>query len=168
MFRANNRKPEAQSPEATTFASAYIAAVRLLSRRELSEAQIRQRLARRGYDEQSIDDAVVRLKSERAIDDERTASAIARTETGIKHRGPRRIRQQIQQAGISSAIADRAVKEAFDGLDADAVLEAALRKRLRTGAMIRDDREFARLYRFLTGQGFNADQVVRILDTRRK
>ncbi len=85
----------------------------MLGRRELSEAQIRQRLARRGHDPEAIDAAVARLLEERAIDDARVAGAIARTETGIRKRGRLRVRRKIESAGISPATARRAVDEVF-------------------------------------------------------
>ena len=69
----------------------YLDALKMLARRELSEAQVRQRLARRGHDPESIDAAVARLKGERAIDDARVAEAIARTETAAKRRGRLRV-----------------------------------------------------------------------------
>jgi len=148
--------------------SAYDDGLRMLARRELSELQVRQRLARKGHDRPSIDDAVARLREERAIDDARAAEAIARTETAVKRRGKLRVRRRIESAGISSAEARRAVNEAFGDIDADALLEAALAKRLRATASIKDDREFQRLYRYLIGQGFESDQVIRILRRRRK
>ena len=46
----------------------YLAALRMLARRELSEAQVRQRLARRQHDAAAIDDAISRLKDARSID----------------------------------------------------------------------------------------------------
>src|SRR3712207_7389408 len=46
-------------------------------RRELTEHQVRQRLTRRGYDVDSIDAAIARLKADRSLDDERAAKAIA-------------------------------------------------------------------------------------------
>ena len=49
----------------------------MLGRRELSEAQVRQRLAKRGHDEAAIDAAVTRLKSDRSLDDVRVAGATA-------------------------------------------------------------------------------------------
>jgi regulatory protein len=148
--------------------TAYVAALKLLARRELSEAQVRQRLARKGFEGDTVDEAIAKLKAERAIDDARVAEAIARTETAVKRRGKLRVRRQIESAGISSAEARRAVNEAFEDLDPNALLEAALAKRLRAAASIKDDREFRRLYRFLVGQGFDSDQVMRILDKRRK
>ena|SRR5688572_20379063 len=132
----------------------------MLARRELSEAQIRQRLARRGESQDSIEEAIARLKSERSIDDERVAGAIARTETGVRKRGKRRVLQQIQAAGIAKSIASRAVDEAFQDLDADALLAASLAKRLRGRDRIADDREFQRLFRYLSAQGFDADRIL--------
>jgi len=148
--------------------SCYIDGLKMLARRELSEAQIRQRLARKGHDEDAIDDAVARLKAERAIDDARVAEAIARTETTIKRRGKLRVARQIESAGIARATARRAVDDVFADVDADALLAAALAKRLRGAASIKDDREFQRLYRYLIGQGFEADQVMRALTARRR
>jgi regulatory protein len=139
---------------------AYIDALKMLARRELSEAQVRQRLARRDHDSDLIDQAVGRLKEDRAIDDQRVAEAIARSETSVRKRGKLRVKRKIESAGIGAATARRVVDEVFGALDADGLLEAALAKRLRHGKAIADDREFNRLYRYLIGQGFEADRVL--------
>jgi regulatory protein len=140
----------------------------MLGRRELSEAQIRQRLARREHDDEDIDAAVARLLDERAIDDTRVAEAIARTETAFRKRGRLRVRRKIESAGIAPATARRAVDEVFGSLDGDELLESALAKRLRRGAGIADERDFNRLYRYLIGQGFEPDRVMSLLKKRRK
>jgi len=140
----------------------------MLGRRDLSEAQIRQRLARREYDPDTIDEAVARLIEERAIDDNRVAQAIARMETGIRKRGKLRVRRKIESAGISPATAKRALDEVFGALVDDDLLAAALAKRLRRGAGVGDEREFNRLYRYLVGQGFEPQRVLAILRQHRK
>ena len=139
--------------------SAYLAGLKMLARRELSEAQVRQRLARRDYDAEAVDAAIAKLKDNRSLDDVRVAGAIARTETGIRKRGRLRVRRQIEAAGIAPSIAERAVNEVFDTLDTDALLAAALQKRLRGRDRIADQREFARLFRYLLGQGFESDRI---------
>ena len=140
----------------------------MLARRELSELQVRQRLARKGHEPDSIDDAVARLLEERAIDDARVADAIARTETAVRKRGKVRVRMQIERAGIAKATAKRAADEAFDGIDDDALLDAALAKRLRGRDAVADDREFQRLYRYLVSQGFESDRALKALNLRRR
>lgn len=146
---------------------AYLDALRMLARRELSEAQIRQRLARRNHDADAIDAAVGRLKDERALDDRRVADAIARLETGVRRHGRLRVRRAIEQAGIDRVTARRAVDDAFAGLDSDALLDEAIARRLRGRTHVEDDREAARLYRYLVGQGFEPDRALRALDARR-
>lgn len=140
----------------------------MLARRELSEAQVRQRLGRRGHDPSDIDDAIARLRDERALDDARVAAAIARTETSIKRRGRLRVRLQIERAGIARDVAQRAVNDVFTDVDDDALIHASLSRRLRHGATIDSDRTFERLYRYLIGQGFDSDRVVALLRKRRR
>jgi len=144
----------------------YAAALAMLARRELSEAQLRQRLARRLHHPEAIDDAIARLKAERSLDDERTARMIARSEVGLKKRGRHRVRQQIEAAGIAPSIARRVLDETFSTIDADGLLNEALDRRLRGAARIEDDRQFHRLYRQLVAQGFDADRVLALLRAR--
>jgi regulatory protein len=148
--------------------AAYLDGIKMLSRRELSEAQVRQRLARREYSADAIDLAVQRLRDERALDDARVAEVIARMETGIRRRGRIRVRLQIERAGIDRAIATKALDEVFGALDDDALLEASLNKRLRGREPVQDDREFDRLFRYLIGQGFEADRISARLRTLRR
>src|SRR6266568_3866056 len=97
---------------------AYVDGLKMLARRELSEAQVRDRLARRGYQSAAIDDA-------------RVAEAIARTETSLRARGKRRVRLRIEQAGIAAATAGRAIDQAFETVDEDAQIETVLNRRLK-------------------------------------
>ena len=143
----------------------YLTALKMLARRELSEAQLRQRLLRRQHDPDAIDAALTRLKSERSLDDERVAGAIARSETNLKKRGRFRVTRQIEAAGIASSIAKRVVDETFAAIDGDALLMQALARRLRGRTRIEDDREFQRLYRYLVAQGFEPDRVMALLRT---
>ena len=138
----------------------YLVALKMLAGRELSEAQLRQRLARRGESRDSIDEAIGRLKADRSLDDERVARAIARSQATGRHRGRRRVLQQIEAAGIAKSTAARAVDEVFQDLDPDSLLAASLSKRLRGRERIADDREFQRLYRYLTAQGFDTDRIL--------
>jgi SOS response regulatory protein OraA/RecX len=123
---------------------------------------------RKGHDQDAIDDAVDRLRQERAIDDARVADAIARTETATKRHGKLRVRMQIERAGIARETAKSAVDDAFEAIDDEALIEASLAKRLRGRTAIEDDREFQRLYRYLTAQGFESDRIMKALTARRR
>ena len=146
--------------------SAYSDAVRMLARRELSEAQIRQRLARRDHSADAIDAAVERLREQRAIDDTRVAEAIARTQILSKRRWGPRAEQYIVRAGISRETARRVAREVTQSVDPDTQIEAALAKRLRGREPIADDKQLRRLYRYLVGQGYETDRIIRVLRSR--
>ena len=153
--------PKAQGPKLK--ASAYVDGLQMLARRELSEAQVRQRLLRKGHDAEAVDAAVDRLRGERAINDERAAEAIAQAETRAHRRGKLRVRRQIEQAGIAPATARHAIDEVFEGIDDEALLEEALARRLKGRERLADEAEFRRLFRYLVGQGFEPDRVMAIL-----
>ena len=143
--------------------AAYVDGLKLLARRELSEAEVRRRLERRGHDADAIDAAVARLLEEHAIDDRRVAEAIARTESSVRRRGRLRVQRRIESAGIAGAVARRAVDEVFADIDPDALLASSLAKRLGGRDEVAGEAEFRRLYRYLIGQGFEPDRVVNAL-----
>jgi len=147
---------------------AYVAGLTLLARRELAEAQLRQRLARRKFEADDIDAAVARLREERAIDDRRTALACARTELRVKHRGRARVVRQIESLGIARDLAREAVAEVFGEIDERELLEQALDRRLRHGMKLTDPAVFRRLHRYLLGQGFDSERVITLLRRRAK
>jgi SOS response regulatory protein OraA/RecX len=139
----------------------------MLSQRELSEDQLRARLVRRGHPDDEVDTAVARLRAEGAVNDTRAAEAIAHTETALRRRGRLRVKREIERAGIAPEIARQAVEAAFETLDDGALLEETLTRRLRGDRTIADERELARLFRYLVGQGFEPDQVLIALRKRK-
>jgi regulatory protein len=134
----------------------------MLGQRELSEAQIRIRLLRRGCEPEAISEALERLKKDRTLDDGRVARAAARLEAGIRHRGPARVRQRLQAMGLASDLVQKAVAETFEDVSEQALLDAAFERRLR-GRLPADldEKARARLVRGLVGQGFSLGAVLR-------
>src|SRR6187549_1425958 len=110
--------------------SAYDDAVKLLARRAYSRRAIEERLAAKGHDRQRVDEALARLSSSGAVDDE----AYARRFIALrgKARGRERLLAELAAAGIEPGVAARALAEATDEGerdDEDALL-SALRRRL--------------------------------------
>ncbi len=141
----------------------YIAGLTLLAKRELSEAQLRQRLLRKGHTAEAVEQAVTRLKTERALDDARVAEAIGRFEMALRGRGQRRARQRMRSVGIDARTVERAVDLVYADADPETLIDRALAKRLRGRTTVTDERERARLYRYLIGQGFESDRVIAAL-----
>jgi regulatory protein len=140
---------------------AFAVALTLLAARELSESQLRARLIRRKFDSGDVDDAIARLRADGTLNDRRVALALARMESAIKHRGRARVIQKVRQAGIHGDIAADAVREVFEDVDENALLDRALERRLR-GKSPRDldERGRARVVRALAAQGFSLERIL--------
>ena len=143
-------------------ADAYIVALTMLSRRELSEAQIRTRLVRREFEDDEIEAAVERLRQDGTLNDRRVALAAARLESTVRHRGRSRVLQKLRSLGIDGEVAEAAVNEVFEEVDEGALLDRAFERRLR-GLDPRhlDDKGRARILRGLAAQGFTFDAIMR-------
>src|SRR4029453_2562571 len=100
-------------------ADAYLTGLKLLAGRELSEAQIRTRLARRKFEPDEIDAAGSRLQGGGARDDRRAAFAGARPGAHIKRHGRLRALRRLQVLGIDRRLARAAVAEVFADLNED-------------------------------------------------
>jgi len=145
-------------------ADAYLTALTMLSRRELSEAQVRTRLARREFEDDDIEAAVERLRQEGTLNDRRVALAAARLESTVRHRGRARVMQKLRTLGIDGDVAESAVSEVFEEVDEGALLDRAFERRLRGQApKDLDDKGRARIVRGLAGQGFSIEAVLKRL-----
>lgn len=143
---------------------AYIAALNMLSARELSEAQLRTRLTRRKLDPTDISAALARLKQDGTLNDRRVARAIARMESEIKHRGRARVIQKIRQAGIDADTAEDAVREVFEDVDENDLLARAMDRRLRGKSRHDlDEKHRAKIIRALLAQGFRLENILKRL-----
>ena len=151
--------------------SAHTAGLELFARRELSVEGVRARLEHRGYSPDDIAEALGRLLESGALDDRRVARAYARTAVTVKGRGRLRVNQELLQMGIRQDIAAEALGEVFGELDERALIDAAIRKKLRGRPAPGDQGEQVRLYQFLMRQGFSPSGVstaLRKYRTRRR
>jgi regulatory protein len=139
--------------------SAYIDALHLLGRRELSVRQLRERLIDREHDRDEIERAIEHLLETRALDDRRVAAAYIQTALKVKGRGRLRIQRELQQMGIPREVATEAIAHALGDVDERALITKALQKKLRGGKTITSSSEYARVYQYLMRQGFSTAAV---------
>jgi len=140
--------------------SAYLDGLRLLSRRELSVADLRARLLGREHPAGEVDAAIAHLLETRALDDARVARAFARTSASVKGRGRLRVMRELSQMGIAKEVAGEALSEVFGDLDERSLIARALQKKMRGKPKAVDRTEGARLYQYLMRQGFSPAAIV--------
>ncbi|MEO6238240.1 MAG: RecX family transcriptional regulator [Vicinamibacterales bacterium] len=148
--------------------TAYVDALHMLGRRELSVQQIRDRLIERQHSREDVDRAIDLLIENRALDDARVAGAYVRTAIRIKGRGRLRIQRELQMMGIAKDVAAAALADAFGEVDERTLIAKALQKKLRSNQQISTSAEYARVFQFLMRQGFSPASVTAVLRARRK
>jgi len=136
------------------------AAMNLLSRREHSLDELRQKLQRRFDNAAMLENQLQRLADENLQSDARFAESFARQRAGRGY-GPSRVRQEMRQKGIS----DNAIAQAFETAELDwwALAEAAFRKKFGEPARV-EMKEKAKRMRFMQYRGFSADHYQHLFD----
>ena len=95
-------------PDAALERKAFEAAVRALSHKARTEAELRMLLAERGFAD-AVEDVVLRLQEMDELDDARFAALYAADKRELRGWGPERIRVALVQRGIAEGIAAAAV-----------------------------------------------------------
>ncbi len=157
----------AAAPPSTVQAACALA-LAWLAGRDLSAAEIRLRLHRRGCPDGVIGGAIEELRRARAVDDERVAMSRARVESMVRGRGRERVLLRLRSIGIDADTARRAVDAVFKDVDEEILLDRALNRRLRPPtARIHTPAQYRRLFSALVRQGFGPAAVRKALDARR-
>jgi regulatory protein len=140
-------------------------ALGLLSRRALSEGEIRSRLAAKGFTEAQANAALIRLRELGLVDDPALCANLARRYRDIRRLGPRRIAGALLVRGFPRELVEQSVRAVSRPEEEQAAAFAALAKKFRGG--IPEGREgAAKAYRFLSRRGFSPGacrQAIRVL-----
>ena len=127
-------------------------ALHFLGYRARSRREVRDRLRRYGYGEETVEGVVGRLEDLGYLDDEE----FARTATREKARryGPRRVSADLRRSGVDAELAQNVVDEEFAGRsELEEARSAAARRYNRGGS----DAEARRVYGFLVRRGYSSD-----------
>jgi len=142
----------------------YTTGLSLLARRELTSTQLRDRLVKKGFTPEAVNDTIQRLIEEGALDDRRTADIYARQAALVKHRGPRRAILDIVAIGIAQDIAREVVSQTYEEVNTRLVIQRALNRRLN--GRVQNRAQFQKLYQYLVRQGFDGPLVYSVLKKR--
>ncbi len=140
----------------------------MLSRRELSVQQLRDRLLDREHTREDVEAAIERLLDDGSLDDARVARAYINTAVRTKGRGRLRIQRELREMGIAKEVISEALAESFADVDERSLIAKALQKKLRGKTKIDSPAEYARTYQYLMRQGFSPAAVTAALRKYRK
>lgn len=132
-------------------------ALRYLSQREHSRAELQRKLARHAEDAGEIAGVLDELEARGFIDHQRVAESVAHRR-GARF-GASRVKQELQALGLEP----RHVAEALAGLRATELDRAREVWRRKFGALPQSPDERAKQSRFLAARGFGGDVIRRVL-----
>jgi len=141
-------------------ASARSSALRLLSRREYTTSELRQKLLDRDLPEADVDEALRALTTSRILDDRRAGAAHIRTASRIKGRGRLRIQRELEARGLDRALIRELLAELDPADELAAIRRFATRKRLPATLTPAERR---RVFQQLLRRGFSADAIAKAL-----
>ncbi len=150
------------------------AALNLLSHRQRSRTELRDRLVRKGYAPEIAEDVVGDMVERGYLDDAAFAESFVRDRVRLRPRGRRRLLDELRTKGVTEAIAGKAVEQVFgqeDVSDTELASQAArawARRSLRgpASSLSREERDRARrrLYAYLARRGFAGEPLRRAMD----
>ena len=103
-------------------------ALNLLSYRPRSRAEVRRRLAQKGYEEETVEEALDRLTRAGLLDDRAFAHYWVENRFQFNPRGVAVLRQELWQKGVDQAIVEEVLAEYDEETAAARAAEAAVRR----------------------------------------
>jgi regulatory protein len=152
--RARNGPRAAPAERAADPTAARATAIALLARRDHGAAELREKLADKGFEPQAAAEAITGLAAEGAVDDARYAQNYVAYHA-TRGQGPLRIAADLRARGVPAELIEVALDS---GPDWPALAREVRRRRF--GRVPPGDwRETARQARFLQYRGFSADHI---------
>ena len=139
--------------------SAKSVAVRLLSRREHSAFEIRDKLRQRDFDELEIEQTIIELQQGGWLSDERFAEAYIRMRQ-LKGFGPIRISIELNERGVKESIVDDFLQ--VDDKVWQQTLEQQYLKKYKNKPIV-DYNDRAKRIRFLQYRGFALNVIYQLV-----
>lgn len=147
----------------------YYQAQDILSRRDHSEAEVRDKLRRKKFTDSQIDPVIAWLKEKQLLDDQRFATTYIENTVLFKPVGPRWLKMKLRSKRVADGVIEAALSEAFVGNRETQLLQQAAamwRRSHRSPASdsLKDARLYQqRLYRFLVSRGFSSGKISDLL-----
>jgi regulatory protein len=146
-------------------AALYEYAVKALGRHMRTEVELRRLIQLRAepgeLGQAATKSVITRLREHGYMNDAAFAETYTRLRQENEKLGSRRVRQQLSQKGVPSALAQEAVDARYAGTDEEALARQHLeRKRIRKPE---NEKETARVVRRLATAGFSTAVIYRIL-----
>ena len=153
--RTENRGQHVSLPAEKSYRQAMNSAVRILTHRDHSAYELKQKLQQRGYASRVIDTVIAKCERCGYIDDQRTARIYIQ-QLKRKRFGIRYIRQALKKKRFIGVTIEKILQENYPEDDEYESAGQLLKKKMKTFAREIDPQKRSdKIYRFLYSRGFS-------------
>ena len=141
-------------------------ALKTLGGRAHSTGELREKLRRRAERIGDIDEILARLKEHGYLDDKKYAEGFATARLSNDRLGSARVIQDLRQRRVAPTLAERSVRQVYEGVREEALIEDWIRRKYRQASretLFAEDKDLAGAYRRLLRAGFRSGEIVRVL-----
>lgn len=137
-------------------------ALKFLGYRPRSEKEVRTKLTRLTFSQETIEATLKRLRSLDLLNDEAFARDWASARVEGRGYGPLRIERELRQKGIAKALVNQVVRETFKQQEGKERARALLERRFR-GQDLNDRKILQRAVAFLQRRGYRNSVIAEVL-----
>ncbi|MDZ7718525.1 MAG: regulatory protein RecX [Balneolaceae bacterium] len=140
------------------------ACFRYLSRRDHSSFELRQKVEKKGYSKNDIEQVVQNLADKGYLNDESFAAKFVEEKTELNQWGPKKIKSHLYRKGIDRKIIDKVLSQKTDNLQQQQICVDLVMKRKRHFLREKDKyKQKQKIYRYLAGRGFSGSVIKKSL-----
>jgi len=144
----------------------YALALKALSRRPYSTAELEKKLLDYAGDASALHVILQRLTDNGYLNDRAYIEVFAHSRRDRKLQGRTRIENELRGKGLRPELIQEVLDKAYSEADDSELLRRALEKKLRSLPPPISAKKIARLYNYLFRQGFRAEEIYRELHER--
>ena len=141
-------------------------ALKRLAARACSAGELRQKLGARAARAGDVDATIARLKEYGYLDDRRFAESFTAARLENQRLGKARVARDLRRRRVAPALAEAAVRKAYQHVDEMKLIEEFIRRKYRAQpreGLFQDEKDLASAYRKLLRAGFSPGNVIRAL-----
>ena len=132
-------------------------AERLLGIRPRSEKELKERLFRKRFDRQIVQDIVALFKEKKIIDDSQFAKLWVESRMRTNPKGDMLLRRELREKGVPAAAIEKALTEKKES--GESVIKALAAKKFGTLKNLPKEKARKKLFEFLARRGFEFDAI---------
>jgi regulatory protein len=160
------RKGARRPPKLLNAEELWAYSLKALGARGQSVSELKTKLKRRAEKPEDIDGVIAKLREYGFLDDSRLAETYAVARRDNQGLGKRRVLQDLRKRRIAPVAADKAVEQAYSGVDEAEMVEQFLQRKFRGKDLrefLKEAKNMASAYRRLQYAGFSAGASILVL-----